>query len=64
MQKMEIDKIIVKKRKRAVGDVDQLVESIKDTGLINPVTVDKACILIAGYHRLEACKKLGWQKSL
>lgn len=62
MQKIEINKIIVKNRKRAVGDVEQLAESIKDTGLINPVTIDKAGVLIAGYHRLEACKKLSWHE--
>lgn len=62
MAKMEIDKIIIKERKRTCGDVDQLAESIKSVGLMNPVTVNKAGELVAGYHRIEACKKLGWKE--
>jgi len=59
-------------------DVDQdqvarLAESIKEVGLLNPITVYRREIirngqsvegygLVAGAHRLEACKRLGWQE--
>lgn len=46
--------------------VDRLSGSIKDLGLLNPITVLKASNdsfdLVAGNHRLAACKKLGWKE--
>ena len=55
------------------AQVAALAESIKDVGLINPITVYRREIirngqevqgygLVAGAHRLEACKRLGWQE--
>ncbi len=43
-------------------DVDCLAQSIATVGLINPITVDEAGRLIAGRHRLQACKNLGWNE--
>lgn len=40
--------------------VDALADSIKQVGLLNPLTVDRHGTLISGAHRLEACKRLGW----
>lgn len=43
--------------------VEALAASIREVGLLNPITVQKADTghaLIAGLHRLEACKSLGW----
>ena len=46
--------------------VDGLVESIKRVGLLSPILVrvseddNVPDILIAGRHRLEAAKRLGW----
>lgn len=53
--------------------VEALAESIKEVGLLNPITVYKCQIirnglsvdgfgLVAGAHRLEACKRLGWSE--
>ena len=53
----------------AVGDrigqlreitVTVLMASIRLVGLINPIIVTEASKLVAGLHRLEACKRLGW----
>ena len=55
------------------AQVKSLAESIKEVGLLNPITVYKRSIirngqsvdgygLVAGAHRLEACKSLGWQE--
>ena len=55
------------------AQVKALAESIKEVGLINPITVYARSIirngqhvegygLVAGAHRLEACKILGWQE--
>ncbi len=48
-------------RRQAVpGSVRELADSIAEIGLLNPVTVDRGHTLIAGLHRLEAAKLLGW----
>ena len=40
--------------------VRELADSIREVGLLNPVIIDKENALIAGLHRLEAAKELGW----
>lgn len=40
--------------------VHKLADSISEVGLMNPITVDQEYTLIAGLHRLEAAKMLGW----
>ena len=40
--------------------VQELVDSISKVGLLNPITIDREHTLIAGLHRLEAAKLLGW----
>lgn len=40
--------------------VQELADSISKVGLLNPITVDQEYTLIAGLHRLEAAKRLGW----
>ncbi len=47
-------------RKRPLGDVTALAESISQNGLLNAITVTRDGTLISGLHRLEACKLLGW----
>jgi DNA modification methylase len=39
-----------------------LVESIRNLGLLQPIGIDKENNLVYGYHRLEACKRLGWEE--
>lgn len=36
------------------------MDCISKVGLLNPITVDQEYMLIAGLHRLEAAKLLGW----
>lgn len=57
-----IDEITVTRetRQRRVIEVEDLVESIAAIGLINPITVDREHVLIAGERRYTACKELGW----
>lgn len=55
-----VAKIKVQNRTRTdFGDMDGLVESIKDKGLLQPITVDANLRLMAGGRRLEAAKKAG-----
>lgn len=57
-----IDDIVTIKRKRPLKDFEALKNSIKELGLLNPITVYRDKVLVAGYHRLEACKALGWKE--
>jgi len=48
-------------RRNAEPDsVKDLAKSISKVGLLNPITITADRILIAGRHRLEAAKLLGW----
>lgn len=57
---MLISKIIVPEGRHLRGSVVGLAESISIVGLLNPITVLPDCRLVAGLHRLEACRSLGW----
>lgn len=59
MQLVKISEIKIRNRKRKLGDIEGLIQSIKLSGLINPITISTDYVLIAGLHRLEACKKIG-----
>lgn len=48
------------RREATSGDVQRLSESIAEVGMMNPITVTADHTLIAGLHRLEAAKRLGW----
>ncbi len=61
MARRRIDSIIVGERQREdLGDLDGLMASIRDWGLLQPVVVDADGDLVAGGRRLEACRRLGW----
>lgn len=61
-QEIRITSIRVPAGRRALRGVAELAESIKAVGLLNPITITEECVLVAGAHRLEACKLLGWKK--
>lgn len=42
-----------------LGELGELMVSIQQYGLLHPVVIDDKRRLIAGYRRLEACKRLG-----
>ena len=48
------------RREARTEDIRELADSISELGLLNPITLDCGHILIAGLHRLEAAKLLGW----
>jgi ParB/RepB/Spo0J family partition protein len=62
---VKIDEIYVPARLRAALDpekVDTLAESILELGQQTPISVrhdGKRYVLVAGLHRMEACKALG-----
>ena len=57
---MHLENIIVGERIRTLNEakVLELVESIRELGLLNPITITDEGTLVAGFHRLEACRRL------
>lgn len=60
--KVPIWEIQIKEGRRSLDatHVGELAKSIRELGLLNPVTIDRENNLIAGLHRMEAAKALGW----
>lgn len=50
------------RHRKDLGDVDALVRSITEIGLLHPIVVTSDGVLIAGQRRLEACRRLGWSE--
>jgi ParB family chromosome partitioning protein len=62
MSTIKIEQIKIGSQRRALKPekVTELKESIKINGLLNAITVDRELNLVAGLHRLTACKLLGF----
>lgn len=60
--KIKISDININPERRDASekDVEELAFSISEIGLLNPVTLSEDYTLIAGLHRIEAAKQLGW----
>lgn len=61
---VDIENIAIVKRIRASNNVEDLVKSIKSTGLLKPVdvaptSVDGVYVLLDGYRRILACARAG-----
>ena len=57
-----LDSIIVnrdERQRRVLSGIEELAASIAARGLINPLTVDRNHVLIAGERRYTACRSLG-----
>lgn len=72
LRQVKVSEVVVLGGRRPLRNVAALVESIGAIGLLNPITVkpqpesqvtgrSEGFTLIAGMHRLEACKQLGWE---
>ncbi len=55
------DVIVGENRRKDLGDLLSLANSLSTNGLINPIVVDKENHLIAGLRRLEAARMLKWE---
>ena len=55
-------------KERSGMEQEELLESIKETGLLEPITVrflsEGKYEIISGHRRVEACKKLGLSKKM
>ena len=57
-----VDSIVVGTRHRKdAGELDALAASIDQLGLLQPITVTPDRVLVCGWRRLEAVKRLGWE---
>ncbi len=61
-QDIAVGSIAVGKRARSLNSerVRALRDSIEQLGLLQPIVVSGTGQLVAGYHRLEAARQLGW----
>lgn len=58
---VQIKNIKIRRRVRKdLGDLEDLKESLRVYGLLNPVTLNDRYELVAGERRVEAAKQLGW----
>ena len=58
----DVIKPVQRKWRLSEEKIAQISLSIQSLGLLQPVVLTKDNMLIAGLHRLEACKRLGWQE--
>ena len=63
LKEVPVTAVKVGERMRQVDEnkVLELMTSYETCGVINPISVDEEFMLIAGAHRLEAAKQLGWE---
>lgn len=61
---INIDDIVINNRKRKLNNdkVRELAESFKLIGQLEPITITSDNVLLAGWHRVEAAKMLGWKE--
>ena len=58
---VQIKDIRIKKRVRKdLGNLEDLKDSLRTYGLMNPITLNSKYELIAGERRLQAAMQLGW----
>lgn len=57
-----LDSIFIGVRHRKdPGDLAQLIDSIERLGLLQPITITPEGVLVCGWRRLEAVRRLGWR---
>ena len=62
MDRISLDSIAVRPGRRRLSPetVQSLAASISEIGLLNAITITSDGVLVAGLHRLEAVRSLGW----
>ncbi len=56
------DVLIRKRIRKNLGDLTLLMDSMRRHGLLNPIVITRDRELVAGHRRLEAARRLGWQR--
>lgn len=72
LQKITLRNVVASGQPRPLvtAEVDRIAASIKEVGLIQPITVQESVVIhgtaeqgwqiVAGHHRVAACRALGW----
>lgn len=47
--------------RKDLGDLESLMDSMRRCGQLNPITVTRDMVLIAGHRRFESASRLGWR---
>ena len=56
-----IEEVVVKRRIRSdLGDLDELMSSLRTRGQLSPILITRDSQLVAGHRRLESARRLGW----
>jgi hypothetical protein len=58
LRNVRLDEINVRRQWRVPGNIEWLTESIAQHGLLHPISVTSELQLVAGWHRLEAFRRL------
>ncbi len=45
-----------------MSGIEELMESMKDNGMVEKIIITPNCEVISGHRRLEAAKRLGWEE--
>ena len=59
LRDVRVQEIQILRQWRVSGNIDWLTESIKQNGLLHPISLTTELHLVAGWHRLEAFRRLG-----
>ncbi|HHF42439.1 MAG TPA: hypothetical protein ENL38_01800 [Candidatus Aminicenantes bacterium] len=61
---VKLDEVKIGKRYRTTNKdvIERLKSSIKEIGLLQPIVISKDKDLVAGFHRLQALKELGYEE--
>jgi ParB family transcriptional regulator, chromosome partitioning protein len=46
--------------RKDIGNIDDLINSMRRHGLLQPIVIDQNYNLVAGYRRIYAARALGW----
>ncbi len=49
------------RHRKDLGDIEGLMRSIEEVGLLQPITITPDGVLVCGRRRLEAVRRLGWR---
>jgi site-specific DNA-methyltransferase (adenine-specific)/modification methylase len=60
MQEAVINEIYIEENRRTFGNIESLVRSIQEIGLINPITLTADLKLVSGARRIAAYMQLGY----
>ena len=63
LKQVPVAAVVVGSRMRQLNEekVLELMQSYEEIGVINPISLDEDLLLMAGFHRLEAARNLGWE---